>query len=256
MQDGTGCTRDDDDHASLSLRFSVERMVFGLDQPGTLVITCLVALMGVAWAVVEGKLCFASGTWDIFKMMVFALASFGACGLVSWAAHACTHHVMLTGLTRPPETLYEAITMGPWTPKRIIGAFVAPFYWAHALHHHPDPRVSASLESCIAEYVGTSIAGGGFSIPFALMAPTVLHLGSAITFLVLYVTTHLVNFHLKWNDIHTFHHKDPNSNFSPNFCDLLFGTTDHVEDVWHQIPNVLLGCIVALSLSLSWCKVT
>jgi hypothetical protein len=227
-------------------------MIFGLmDQPGTLAITCIIALLGVSWALIEGNLCFGSCTCDIVKVMAFALWSFGACGLAAWTIHACTHHLMLTDQTRIPETLYEAITMGPWTPKRIIGAFVVPFYWTHALHHHPDPRVNDGLAGRLSEYVATGIAGGGFTIPVALMAPAVLHLGSAIVFFVFYVTVHLVNFHRKWSDIHTYHHSDPDSNLSPNFCDLLFGTTDHVEDVWHQIPNVFVGCVIAV-LILSW----
>lgn len=245
-REGIGCRRDDERFHS-----TIERMVFGsINQPGTLVIALTVALMGVAWALVDGTLRLDSRICDIFKTMMYALGSFGVCGFVAWAMHACTHNLMLDGQTRPPRNLYEAITMGPWTPKRIIGAFVVPLYWTHAMHHHPDPDVHDSFGGHVSEFVATAVTGGCL-IPAAILYPMYIHLGSAIAFCVFYTSIHLLNYHYGWSDIHMLHHKDPGTNYTPNFCDLLFGTTNHVEDVWHETPNVFAGCVVAL-LFIAW----
>lgn len=223
-----------------------DRMVSTLADPAYAVLACIVCLMGTIWALIEGSIDMDSSLIAIGKAMMFALGSFCVSGFVAWSVHAITHHMVISEQDRHPESIYEAITMGPWTPRRICGAIIMPFYWCHSMHHHPDVTVSSRTGAQIAETVATGFAGGAYTIFFAALAPTVLHLGSAIAFFVVYVSVHLVNFHYKWTDIHTFHHQDPNKDLSPNICDILFHTTDRVEDVWHQIPNALLGCLVAI----------
>ena len=226
---------------------TLDRMVDAMSHPAYASLACIVSLMGVIWALIEGSIELDSSFCEIACAMAFALSSFCICGFIAWVVHAITHHLVLAEQERQPETLIEAMTVGPWNSRKICGAILMPFYWCHAMHHHPDKSVSQGTDAQIAEVFATGFAGGAYTILLASMYPTALHLGSAIAFFVTYVSVHLVNFHYKWTDVHMFHHEDANSNLSPNLYDILFGTTNHVEDVWHQTPNILIGCVIAIA---------
>ena len=226
-----------------------ERMISAISSPAYAVLSTFVCLMAVVWALLEGTIGLDATIFSIARSMSFAMTSFCICSFVAWAVHAITHHLVLSEQDRQPASLLEAATMGPWNVRRTFGAIMMPFYWCHAMHHHQDANVNRRTSVQIAEIAATAFLGGAYTISLAAFAPTVLHLGSAIAFFVMYVSGHLLNFHYKWTDIHTFHHQDPNGNLSPNAVDLLFGTTDRIEDIWHMMPNAIFGCAVAISVA-------
>ena len=169
--------------------------------------------------------------------MLWTLGSFYACGLIAWGVHAISHRAVGSQSVPIIRCLDPALCR-----------IVAPLHWAHVPHHHPDPAVSGGAAANALEFLTTAFAACAYQLALALALPAIMHPGAAVAFFVSYTTVHLYNFHYGWNDVHTLHHLDPATNFSPNPFDLFFGTSDCVEDVWHQVSNVVLGCAVALFL--------
>jgi hypothetical protein len=135
-----------------------------------------------------------------------------------------------------------------------------PLIWRwHIPHHDSDPKVNRSKRSEALEMLVTSIAAGLPVLLLLLFVPEVrgcIHPAIAVLFFVVYSSGHMINYHYMWSNVHAAHHANVHTNFSPNWVDLLAGTSKEIEDLWHVVPNTA-ACTaagIALALALSrWC---
>jgi hypothetical protein len=66
--------------------------------------------------------------------------------------------------------------------------------------------------------------------------------------MLVYVSVHIVNYSMLGSDKHARQHKNPHSNYGPDFLDHMFGTNsdDTFEDMIGFIPNTILACLFIL----------
>jgi hypothetical protein len=72
-------------------------------------------------------------------------------------------------------------------------------------------------------------------------------------FVLFYTTIHNINYgRFRVNNVHSLHHKNYFTNLGPDFCDVIFGTknplNETVENTNHYIPNVIILTAIILCL--------
>ena len=72
-----------------------------------------------------------------------------------------------------------------------------------------------------------------------------------VYFALVYTTHHMINYHVMEVDTHVRHHKDVNTNYGPDYMDVLMGTKQHnstFEDMRESILNSLVSGMVVILL--------
>ena len=120
----------------------------------------------------------------------------------------------------------------------------------HIYHHKHNNNISY-YGQIFAEIIFVSIA----VILNMYLNTTLSHIFLWMTtyVIILYSLVHTINYGvLKVNHYHQLHHKDPTTNFGPDFCDYLCSTkhveTPHIEDASHYIPPAILSFFFVLAL--------
>ena len=191
----------------------------------------LFAVAAIVWDLSRGQLSMASSSSDIAIVALYGgLISVVVLTVGSWFVHASGHAAM-HDFNLPLPSPLQSFARSLASPVNIL----------HLRHH--DLNKHTSWVAWTLEVMATGIMTYAPLIPLALMGIPmfVVHPASLLVFCAAHSSVHLINYHFQVTDVHRLHHEDPWTNFGPNCVDVLFGTTDRVEDVWHMVPNVLLS---------------
>lgn len=116
-----------------------------------------------------------------------------------------------------------------------------PFYYLHKYHHENNGLFSLVIEILLELFV--------FVILFFIL-PTNLYNEWVILFCgFIYTSVHNINYGLVHvNNVHALHHKNMDTNYGPDYYDVLFKTKHsletEVENTSHYIPNIIVSFII------------
>lgn len=118
---------------------------------------------------------------------------------------------------------------------------LCPLYYIHKYHHEISGWFSQIIEILLELFLFMSLF---FILPANLCNEWIIMFSA-----LLYISIHIMNYgFLHVNNVHVLHHKDINTNFSPDFYDVFFGTKHRtemaVENTNHYIPNIIIVFIV------------
>ena len=123
------------------------------------------------------------------------------------------------------------------------------FTISHHYHHENN-----NIYSHFIQIVLESLFGLGFPILNNIFLNNILDNWIILFIYIFYTTVHNINYSiLHINKTHEVHHKEINTNFGPDICDLLFDTKNNklkgkefIEDTEHYIPNIVISMILIL----------
>ena len=130
-------------------------------------------------------------------------------------------------------------------------AHEVPYYGKISGHdyHHMDTK---DFSKKALEFVSDMFASGGFlfiiNIILNLNCIYLFDNYAILLFMIGFPLVHFLNYHwLIPNSYHYYHHKKPDTNFSPDFYDHLFNSNlgDYFEDNTHMLPIfVIVGLVI------------
>ena len=134
-------------------------------------------------------------------------------------------------------------------------AHESPFYGRISGHdyHHMDTK---DFSKKALEFFSDMFASGGF----LLFINIILNLNciylfdnyAILLFMIAFPLVHFLNYHwLIPESYHFYHHKNPNTNFSPDFYDHIFNSNldDYFENNTHMLPIFIITGLVIYKLS-------
>lgn len=130
--------------------------------------------------------------------------------------------------------------------------FPLNFRYFHNLHHN-DKHNKKLWAEIIEWLVNIFQIGGLILIPINYIIEkkfniTLLNNNLIIYYTLVYTTTHMINYHIVKEDTHVRHHHNTNTNFGPDYMDILFKTkqnNSYFEEMNQTIINSLIsGCII------------
>jgi hypothetical protein len=118
---------------------------------------------------------------------------------------------------------------------------LCPLYYIHKYHHEISGWFSQLIEILLELFLFMLLS---FILPANLCNEWIIMFSA-----LLYISIHIMNYgFLHINNVHVSHHRDMNTNFSPDFYDVFFGTKHpfetEVENTNHYIPNIIIVFIV------------
>ena len=141
-----------------------------------------------------------------------------------------------------------------------VGHKVYPINIFHKVHH--NDRVNHTFLGRALEWVVNFLQIGGLLlIPlnrFLEKKTGVKLLNDYIIvfYSLVYTTHHMINYHVLNVDTHVRHHKNSDTNYGPDYMDVLMGTKQHnstFEDMRESILNTLVSAVVVILLfSKNW----
>jgi sterol desaturase/sphingolipid hydroxylase (fatty acid hydroxylase superfamily) len=139
--------------------------------------------------------------------------------------------------------------------SHIAGHKLYPINLFHGLHHQDEHN--KKWWARLVEWVVNLIQIGGILlIPLNIYLSNSRYLGYKVLnnyiilyFSLVYTTHHMINYHLMKVDTHVRHHKNTNTNFGPDYMDVLFGTKQHnstFEEMEESITNSLVSGVIVI----------
>ena len=116
-------------------------------------------------------------------------------------------------------------------------------------YHHDHSNLFSHFIQCIMELGFPTV----FIILKFLYGTIFLDEWIILFFVLFYTTIHNINYgRFRVNNVHSLHHKNYFTNLGPDFCDVIFGTknplNETVENTNHYIPNVIILTAIILCL--------
>ena len=139
--------------------------------------------------------------------------------------------------------------------SHMVGHKLYPINIFHKVHHNDD--INHTFFGRTLEWIVNFLQIGGLLlIPLnrLLENKTGLRLFNEyiiVFYSLVYTTHHMINYHLLEVDTHIRHHKNVNTNYGPDYMDVLLGTKQHnstFEDMKESILNSLLSAMVVIIL--------
>ena len=139
--------------------------------------------------------------------------------------------------------------------SHMVGHKLYPINIFHKVHHNDD--INHTFFGRTLEWIVNFLQIGGLLlIPLnrLLENKTGLRLFNEyiiVFYSLVYTTHHMINYHLLEVDTHIRHHKNVNTNYGPDYMDVLLGTKQHnstFEDMRESILNTLLSAMVVIVL--------
>ena len=139
--------------------------------------------------------------------------------------------------------------------SHMVGHKLYPINIFHKVHHNDD--INHTFLGRTLEWIVNFLQIGGLLlIPLnrLLENKTGIRLFNEyiiVFYSLVYTTHHMINYHLLEVDTHIRHHKNVNTNYGPDYMDVLLGTKQHnstFEDMKESILNSLLSAMVVIIL--------
>jgi len=139
--------------------------------------------------------------------------------------------------------------------SHMVGHKLYPINIFHKVHHNDD--INHTFFGRTLEWIVNFLQIGGLLlIPLnrLLENKTGVRLFNEyiiVFYSLVYTTHHMINYHLLEVDTHIRHHKNVNTNYGPDYMDVLLGTKQHnstFEDMRESILNTLLSAMVVIVL--------
>jgi hypothetical protein len=137
----------------------------------------------------------------------------------------------------------------------MVGHKLYPINIFHKVHHNDD--INHTFFGRTLEWIVNFLQIGGLLlIPLnrLLENKTGVKLFNEyiiVFYSLVYTTHHMINYHVLEVDTHIRHHKNVNTNYGPDYMDVLLGTKQHnstFEDMRESILNTLLSAMVVIIL--------
>ncbi len=186
--------------------------------------------------------------WDYLKFLFYFFNYYGIKNFVFLIGIAIILHLFPGNLVNNFNT-FMITGLSAYLLHRL--AHESAFYGRISGHdfHHMDTK---NLKEKAMEFFSDMFASGGF----LLIVNIILNLNciylfdnyAILLFMFGFPMVHFVNYHwLIPESYHHYHHKEPKTNYSPDFYDHIFGTNlgDYFEDNSHMLPVfIIIGLIV------------
>jgi hypothetical protein len=139
--------------------------------------------------------------------------------------------------------------------SHMVGHKLYPINIFHKVHHNDD--INHTFFGRTLEWIVNFLQIGGLLlIPLnrLLENKTGVKLFNEyiiVFYSLVYTTHHMINYHVLEVDTHIRHHKNVNTNYGPDYMDVLLGTKQHnstFEDMRESILNTLLSAMVVIIL--------
>lgn len=139
--------------------------------------------------------------------------------------------------------------------SHMVGHKLYPINIFHKVHHNDD--INHTFFGRTLEWIVNFLQIGGLLlIPLnrLLENKTGVRLFNEyiiVFYSLVYTTHHMINYHVLEVDTHIRHHKNVNTNYGPDYMDVLLGTKQHnstFEDMRESILNTLLSAMVVIIL--------
>ena len=139
--------------------------------------------------------------------------------------------------------------------SHMVGHKLYPINIFHKVHHNDD--INHTFFGRTLEWIVNFLQIGGLLlIPLnrLLENKTGVRLFNEyiiVFYSLVYTTHHMINYHVLEVDTHIRHHKNVNTNYGPDYMDVLLGTKQHnstFEDMRESILNTLLSAMVVIVL--------
>jgi hypothetical protein len=151
------------------------------------------------------------------------------------------------------------ILLQVWTYfSHIIGHLDIPGLHWHLFHHQPE-KAHQPLYILIETLVNFLFSGGFLLIIGLICLKKILNIDFKLNYYIIlfwsliYVSYHMLNYHYIDIDTHYNHHQDPNTNFSPDWMDILFNTKNDGE-CFENMNSAILNTIGSLLIVLLFRK--
>jgi len=160
---------------------------------------------------------------------------------------------LLTDSTKNFLHIYTAVIflgLGSYFYHRFLHILPVNAINAHIyVHHSPHKTISRTLDLILEMlppivYISSLLLLQEF-VNIHIVPHNVAFLGG-----LYYMSYHIINYSIFGSSFHEKHHKYKNVNFTPDFCDHIFGTnaTEEFEDMSHMIPNIIVSYLVTCYL--------
>ena len=139
--------------------------------------------------------------------------------------------------------------------SHMVGHKLYPINIFHKVHHNDD--INHTFFGRTLEWIVNFLQIGGLLlIPLnrLLENKTGVRLFNEyiiVFYSLVYTTHHMINYHVLEVDTHIRHHENVNTNYGPDYMDVLLGTKQHnstFEDMRESILNTLLSAMVVIVL--------
>jgi len=137
--------------------------------------------------------------------------------------------------------------------------FPLNYKYFHILHHNIkyNKKWWAELIECIVNLIQI---GGIILIPINILIEKYTNIKLFNNYLILYfslvyTSTHMINYHILDVNTHRVHHEDTNTNYGPDYVDILFNTKSEnstLEDMNTTIINALVSAIVVMIIIIKY----